>query len=161
MISQTAEYALRAMVVIAQQYDNSILTNDIAARTQVPPGYLAKVLQALGRAGLVKSQRGIGGGFALMRPAREITVLEVVNAVDPVKRIERCPLNIQAHGTDLCPLHRELDQAAGLVENAFSRCTLEQLLKKDALGPALCKSAAEPVSAASKLDSAKSPKSNP
>ncbi|MBI3759331.1 MAG: Rrf2 family transcriptional regulator [Deltaproteobacteria bacterium] len=136
MISQTAEYALRAMVVIAQHTTQPILTPEIAKQTKVPPGYLAKILQALGRANLVRSQRGIGGGFLLARPADEISVLDVVNSVDPVKRIHTCPLEIAAHGVALCPLHRELDDAASLIEKAFTRCTLQRLLSEDAR--ALC-----------------------
>lgn len=141
MISQTAEYALRAMVAIAQHIDKPILTPLIAEQTRVPAGYLSKVLQALGRAGLVKSQRGLGGGFQLARPASEISVLDVVNSVDPIKRIRQCPLEIEAHGPNLCPLHRELDQATGLVEVAFARCTLEQLLTPGTQRNALCNSA--------------------
>ena len=106
MISPTAEYALRAMVAIAQHSGDAVVTPTIAEITQVPPGYLPKVLQTLRKAGLVDSKRGLGGGFTLARPAEEVTVLEVVNAVDPIKRIHRCPLEIDSHGTELCPLHK-------------------------------------------------------
>lgn len=126
------------MVALAQNPETSVLTPIIAERTQVPPGYLAKVLQALGRADLVKSQRGIGGGFTLARAPGEITVLDVVNAVDPIKRITRCPLNINTHGATLCPLHHELDRAMGLMEDAFRQCTLQQLLSNTPKPQALC-----------------------
>lgn len=133
------------MMFLAQQPDSSVLTPVIAEKTQVPPGYLAKVLQALGRANLVRSQRGIGGGFTLARAPAEISVLDVVNAVDPVKRITSCPLNIKSHGTGLCTLHHELDRAIGLVEDAFRQCTLQQLLPNTRKSQALCSlGAAEP-----------------
>ncbi len=120
MISPTAEYALRAMVAIAQGSGDAVVTPAIAEITKVPPGYLPKVLQTLRKAGLVDSKRGLGGGFTLARPAEDVTVLEVVNAVDPIKRIHRCPLGIDSHGTNLCPLHQRLDQATELVEKSFA-----------------------------------------
>lgn len=127
MISQTAEYALRAAVCLAGRKE-ALTTQQIAAATRVPAGYLSKVLQALGRAGVVDSQRGLHGGFTLARSAEELTVLEVINAVDPVKRIEKCPLGLQRHGIRLCPLHKRLDDAIGLVEQAFGSSTIAELL---------------------------------
>src|SRR5688572_19877331 len=103
MVSQTAEYALRAVVCLGSQADTPMTTQQIADATRVPAGYLSKVLQALGRAGLVHSQRGLHGGFTLGRPMDQLSVLDVINAVDPLKRIERCPLGLATHGTNLCP----------------------------------------------------------
>ena len=128
MISQTAEYALRAMVQIATEPGVKWTVQQVAERTRVPKGYLAKVLQALSRAGLVESRRGVGGGFSISGSAEEIRILDVVNAVDPVKRIERCPLGLVTHGANLCPLHRRLDAAIAATERAFSETTLAELL---------------------------------
>ncbi|HEX7446889.1 MAG TPA: Rrf2 family transcriptional regulator [Pirellulales bacterium] len=127
MISQTAEYALRAVVFLADRADAPQTTQQIAKVTCVPAGYLAKVMQGLRRAGLVAAQRGLHGGFSLARPAAELTVLDVVRAVDPLPRIERCPLGIEGHQT-LCPLHRRLDSAVALVEKALSESTIAELL---------------------------------
>lgn len=140
MISQTAEYALRAIVVLAQGPDQVMLTPQIAAATKVPPAYLAKVLQTLGRHGLVHSQRGLGGGFSLAKEPAQITVLEVVNAVDPLKRIERCPLDLAGHGMNLCPLHKRLDEAAESVEQSFARTTIAELLSQPGRSTPLCQS---------------------
>lgn len=132
MISQTAEYALRAMVHLAgdqTEGPSSQTAQQIAAGTQVPPGYLSKVLQSLSRGGLIRSQRGLGGGFSLERPATGITVYEVVHAVDPLKRIHTCPLGLEAHRNALCPLHAKLDEAMALVENAFRETTIADLIE--------------------------------
>jgi Rrf2 family protein len=94
----------------------------------VPPAYLAKVLQALVKAGIVNSQRGIGGGVSLARDARKLTILDIVNAVDPIERIRSCPLDLATHGTKLCPLHRRLDAALAQVEQAFRSTTLAEVL---------------------------------
>ncbi len=128
MISQTAEYALRAMVHLADQGE-ACTTAQIAKATQIPSGYLAKVLRNLARASLVQSQRGLHGGFALERAAAEISLLDVVNAVDPVKRILTCPLNLPCHGPQLCPLHQRLDDAICQVEDSFRSTNLAELLE--------------------------------
>jgi Rrf2 family nitric oxide-sensitive transcriptional repressor len=128
MISQTAEYALRAIVYLADQHAAPQTVAQIAEVTQVPAGYLAKVMQGLSRAGLVNSQRGLNGGFVLARAAKTLSVLEVVNAVDPIRRFPECPLGIPSHGRRLCPLHQRLDDAAQTVETAFGTTMVAELL---------------------------------
>lgn len=127
MISQTAEYALRAVVYLAEKPDVPQTTQQIADVTRVPPGYLAKVMQTLGRSGIVRAQRGLHGGFTLTAAPEELTVLDVVQAVDPVRRIEHCPLGIPEHKT-LCPLHARLDDTAAMVEKALGASTIADLL---------------------------------
>jgi Rrf2 family protein len=128
MISQTAEYALRAIVFLAGQEQVPHTTVGIAEATQIPVGYLAKVMQNLSRAGLVNSQRGLGGGFTLAYAPHKLTVLAIVNAVDPIKRYPVCPLGLVDHGKRLCPLHSRLDEAAELVEKSFAATTVADLI---------------------------------
>ncbi|MER3473280.1 MAG: transcriptional regulator [Armatimonadota bacterium] len=138
MISQTAEYALRAMVYLAQEPDRSHTNQQIARITRVPIGYLAKVLQNLSKAGLITSRRGLGGGFTLARPAEEITIYEVVQAVDPIPRITSCPLKLKAHRDKLCPLHQRLDNAWELVEQSFRSTTLADIIDEAGEVGVLC-----------------------
>lgn len=138
MISRTAEYALRAVVCLAQKKDQPLTTQQIAETTRVPAGYLSKVLQALNRADLVVSQRGIHGGFTLGRDPSEITVLDVVNMADPIRRIHTCPLGLKSHGKQLCPLHRRLDDAMEMVEHAFSETTIAEMLADPSRSRPLC-----------------------
>lgn len=138
MISQTAEYALRAMVYLAQEPDRSHTNQQIARITRVPMGYLAKVLQNLSKAGLITSRRGLGGGFTLARPAEEVTIYEVVQAVDPIPRITSCPLKLKAHQDKLCPLHQRLDNAWELVEQSFRSTTLADIIDEAGEAGVLC-----------------------
>jgi Rrf2 family transcriptional regulator, nitric oxide-sensitive transcriptional repressor len=69
-----------------------------------------------------------------VRPPAEITVLEVVSAVDPLRRIRSCPLGLAAHGENLCPLHRKLDDAVRSVEEAFAATTIQSLAGPFAVG---------------------------
>lgn len=138
MFSQTVEYALRAMVYLAMESPGSKTTEEIAEATKVPRAYLAKVLQNLSRARMIQTQRGIGGGISLTRRPAEVTILEVVNAVDPIHRIASCPLGLTSHGTSLCPLHSRLDRALGLVEGAFGTTSLAHLLEEESASRPLC-----------------------
>jgi Rrf2 family protein len=128
MISQTAEYALRAVVCLAESPTAPMINRVIAETTQVPPEYLSKVLQSLQRAGLVNSRRGLHGGFMLAYPAADVPVLAVINAVDPIKRIRSCPLARADHPT-LCLLHQRLDDAAAVVEHTFRTTTIADLIR--------------------------------
>lgn len=130
MISKTAEYALRAMVYLAENPESPSPLQGIAASTQVPSGYLSKVMQQLVRAGLVTSLRGLGGGFTLAGPAAELSVYEVVQAVDPIARIRECPLKLPEHREELCALHRRLDDVMEMVEQSFRLTSVADLLKK-------------------------------
>jgi Rrf2 family nitric oxide-sensitive transcriptional repressor len=139
MISQTAEYALRATVYLADQSGSARTVAQIAEATQVPAGYLAKVMQGLSRAQVVKSQRGLNGGFSLARDPGTLSVLEVVNAVDPLRRFSECPLGIASHGRQLCPLHRRLDDAAQMVEDCFRQTMVSDLLAAPNAPKPLCR----------------------
>src|ERR1035437_2744136 len=102
MFSQTNEYALRVITFLGAHDGTPAKNADIAKATQVPAGYLYKVLQILDRAGLVRAQRGMHGGFTLNRPPAEITVFDVIQSVDPLPRIHTCPLHLASHGVKLC-----------------------------------------------------------
>ena len=139
MISQTAEYALRAIVFLADQDGSPHTTAQIAEATQVPAGYLAKVMQALSRVRLVNSQRGLNGGFTLAKDASELTMYQIVCAVDPIRRFSECPLGLPSHGADLCPLHRTLDESARMLEEKFTATTIASLIDVPGPNKPLCR----------------------
>lgn len=139
MLPKTAEYALRTMACLAGDPEQALSADQIAEQTVVPRRYLHKVLQDLVRAELVRSRSGPGGGYALALDSKQISILDVVNAVSPLERIRQCPLGLKAH-TSLCPLHKELDRAYAATERAFAGVTLEQLRKAGGKLPALCES---------------------
>ncbi len=138
MISQTAEYALRAIAHIALNPTIPQTSQQVAAATLVPLPYLSKVLQSLGRAGIISAQRGLHGGFMLKKSAEEITVFEIIQAVDPLRRIKTCPLGITSHGENLCPLHRRLDNAMEQVESSFRETTIAEILNEPTTSHPLC-----------------------
>lgn len=141
MFNQTTEYALRIIAHLAAHYGEAgVTTRDIAAVTKVPESYLSKVLQELARAGLIKSQRGPNGGSVLARDPADVNLYDVVQAVSPIRRITTCPLGLKSHGVNLCPLHKRLDNALALVEDAFRSSTLADLLAEPTTSTPLCES---------------------
>jgi len=131
LFSLTVEYAMRAVLALAGGDGTPMTTKQIASTMKVPQSYLSKVLQSLVRGGLVYSTRGLNGGFVLARAADQLTMLDIMNAVSPIKRIESCPLDLDSHSSDLCPLHRRLDQAMAHVQEAFAGTTLAELLSEE------------------------------
>ena len=130
MFSQTAEYALRAVVFLAEGGETRYTTQAIADTTRIPPRYLAKVLNSLARSGVLKAQRGLYGGFILSKNPSEISVYDVIHTVDPLKRIYKCPLNLEAHQGQLCPLHARLDASLALIQEDLKRSTIADLLSR-------------------------------
>jgi Rrf2 family transcriptional regulator, nitric oxide-sensitive transcriptional repressor len=128
MISQTIEYALRAIVTLAQHEGKTCTAQQISQITQVPAPYLSKLMQVLVRNGLANSQRGLHGGFSLARDPAETSVLDIVNAVEPIRRIQECPVSVPSHAEQLCPLHRLLDDAVAMVEQLFRETTIADIL---------------------------------
>ncbi len=99
MITRQADYAVRSVLDLAlRQPDQAAFSRDIAERQDIPPSFLAKILTRLAAQGIVQTQRGVNGGVRLARPAREITLLQVVEAIDgPLS------LNLCTRGPGLCP----------------------------------------------------------
>ena len=132
-ISAKGEYAIQAMLDLALHRDRGLTPiQAIAARQAIPQRYLEQVLLALKRAGLLTSRRGSAGGYHLTRPPEDITVGDVLRAVEgpvnglgPVRRgrgrIARDPV------ADLSELWREIDEA---VSGVVDRITFEDLRKR-------------------------------
>ena len=140
MFSQTTEYALRAMSWLALSPEVLVPTATLAEKTKVPPHYLAKVLQQLSSAKLITGRRGVRGGYKLARSAAHISLLEVVRAVADVERITSCPLGLDNHGPNLCPLHRRIDLAAKAIIDLYGSTTIASLVADPNQSKPLCDS---------------------
>lgn len=139
MLSKTHEYALRAAACLAGQPGKPASADYLAEKTKVPRRYLTRVLQDLAAAGIVKSRSGPKGGYELIHDPAELSILDIVNAIAPMERINSCPLGLKSH-TSLCPLHAELDRVYAEAEAAFGRVTIGQLLDSTTTIVPLCES---------------------
>ncbi len=135
---QTIEYALRAVVWLAENRETPQTTRQIAEGTRMPSSYLSKVLQGLSRSHIVSGQRGLHGGFTLVPEPDALSVLDVVNAVDPLQRVRECPLGLDGHGMNLCALHRLLDDTLATVEQTFAETSIGALLDDSNPSRPLC-----------------------
>ncbi|WP_217605612.1 Rrf2 family transcriptional regulator [Chitinophaga sp. GbtcB8] len=110
MFSKTCEYAIRAMIFIAQQSKSDVRVGvkDIAKGIGSPEHFIAKILQDLGRKGLVLSLKGPTGGFYLDNRTLKCTLADIVKAIDGDKLFSGCGLGLE-YCSDVkpCPLHHE------------------------------------------------------
>jgi len=146
LLSNTAEYALRIMITLTEADDDPLTSEQIAEQTRVPADYAVKVLQWLGRAQMVRGQRGRKGGFKIFCDPNKTTLLDVVNVIDPLERIESCPLGRSAHQEGLCPLHSRLDDVIAILMDSLSQMTLQSVVDGQE-GPAMCRPDGKPLAA--------------
>jgi len=132
MLSQTGEYALRAMVHLAREEREGarLQAEEIADALRVPRNYLSKILHALGRSGLLESTRGPGGGFRLALPANQIPLGRVVEVFDPHLLAEdrRCIMGQEiCSDSKPCAAHERWKSISRAVQTFFSGTTIGAL----------------------------------
>lgn len=102
IVRRNTDYALRAMVNLARNYDNGLVSNrEIAGQENVPYQLMCKLMQKLNNAGLVTSYMGPKGGFSLSRKPSKINILEIIDAIQAPIRLNRCLL-----AKDICPQNK-------------------------------------------------------
>jgi Rrf2 family transcriptional regulator, iron-sulfur cluster assembly transcription factor len=105
-MTQSTGYAITALGHVAAMGNRPLLIRDISEATGLPHPYLAKIVHALARRGLVATRRGVGGGVSLVRPAERITLYEVAEAMDDPLLTERCMLGAAVCSDErACPTH--------------------------------------------------------
>lgn len=138
MLTQTADYALRALIHLAHDPDDGYhQTRDMSSALNVPHNYLGKILQLLAHAGVVESQRGMNGGFRLCRLPDQIRLYDVFRAIDAVPKDPDCPLLTGGRQRELCLLHRRFAGMTAAYVRFLKETTLEDVLQPDSF-PATC-----------------------
>jgi Rrf2 family protein len=128
-LSQTAGYAIHALGYLADHSHGLCLIRDIAKKTQIPKPYLAKIINQLAREGLVSAKRGYRGGIFLARPPAEISLLQVVEAIEGKGWIGECMLGLDdCHAQHVCPTHDIWRRIREEVADALRRSTLSDVI---------------------------------
>jgi Rrf2 family protein len=129
VLSNTAQYALRAMIHLGQREGQGpIRVDDIAEQLDVPRNYLSKILHALVREGVVKSLRGPRGGFALARPAASVKLYDVVAPFDDIEARRVCLLGRQeCSDINPCVIHEHWKATASQVATFFRETSLAEV----------------------------------
>ncbi|HRI13945.1 MAG TPA: Rrf2 family transcriptional regulator [Verrucomicrobiota bacterium] len=131
-VTRASEYAMLGLLALARRpLDTVAMVDAIAQEEGVPATFLGKIFQSLAKVGILRSARGSGGGFALLRSPETITVLEVIEAVEGPIAFQRClePESDCTHkgGCALCGLFTE---AQDRVKEVFARTTVAQLSQR-------------------------------
>ncbi|MBI2303242.1 MAG: Rrf2 family transcriptional regulator [Chloroflexi bacterium] len=132
-LSNRADYAIRAMVDMASKPRGTVaITREIAHRQGLPLLFLAKIVPQLARAGLVRTYRGTAGGLLLNRPPEEITLLQVVEAVDGPIHLNRCLIRSGECPREVhCPVRDVFGEAQDHLVSLLSRYTLADMVARE------------------------------
>jgi Rrf2 family protein len=127
--SRQGDYAIRAMLTLATADPGAWLSvTRISAAMAIPQRVLPRVMHDLGSAGLVEARTGRSGGYRLARPARSITLLDVIAAADPEDDARRCVLRGIPCGEDgRCAVHDVFDEARAALNERLARTNLGDL----------------------------------
>jgi Rrf2 family protein len=131
-ITRQADYAVHAVLYLAKiKSGERVATSTVAKEQRIPPSFLAKIISQLSVAGLLHTSRGARGGVTLARDPKDITLLEVVEAIDgPIQLYECvskggvCPFN------DQCPIRTVLREAQDELVARLKKTDFAQLLAK-------------------------------
>jgi Rrf2 family protein len=106
-LTRHADYAVRVMLDLASHPEDAVVPRSrISERQDLPPAYLAKIVQALARAGLVRTRAGAGGGISLNVAPHDVTLRRVIEAVEGPIQLNRCVVRPGACPRDrYCPVH--------------------------------------------------------
>ncbi len=130
-ITRGTDYGIQGILYLAKQpLEKVSLLQDVATQQNVPERYLAKIFQDLTKAGLIRSHRGAKGGFSLARPASQITLLQVIEALQGPISLNRC-LDIRegCSNSNTCPVHQVLRKAQAQVVATLDEATLQTLIE--------------------------------
>ena len=127
LFSAATGYALQTLAALPED-GNYHLSRDLARKLHLPAPYLAKILQSLVQAGLLESVRGPKGGFRLARPAREVTVGDVLQALEGPEALRGCVMGPgRCSPGSPCPLHDAWSRVRSLVDSSMAQATLQDL----------------------------------
>ena len=132
LVSRRADYGIRAMLDVATAWPQSMaLTREIAARQEIPLAFLAKIIARLTQGGLLRAHRGAGGGVTLARPASQISLRQILEALDGPIALNRCLRGrSECNFTQICAVRPVWGQAQGNLLELLDRTTLADLTER-------------------------------
>lgn len=133
VITRATEYAVRTVIFLAQQpKDDIVLKKDICRTQEVTPAFLTKILQPLIKAGIVSSQRGVGGGFLLAKDPSEITMLDILQAEEGKLKLNHCLVDSTVCSRDAyCSAHEVWDEAQRQMAKVLQDKSIADLVQRE------------------------------
>ncbi|NJD55476.1 MAG: Rrf2 family transcriptional regulator [Nitrospirae bacterium] len=121
-ITRETDYAIRCVLYLTSRTDRVIMVDEIAREMATPKSFLSKILQKLVKADIARSFRGVKGGFQLNREPRDITLLDVIEAVEGAIALNTCVLDTSACGfSGTCAVHPVWVRLRGEVNELLAR----------------------------------------
>ena len=129
IFSTPTEYAIRGLSEMAiRENGGRVMLDELVEGTNLPRDFMAKVFQRLVHAGLLRSSKGRGGGFSLSRPAHEITMMQIVEAMEGQQLMDRCVVGLErCHDHMPCPQHDLYKPIRQRLKDYMSTTTLADL----------------------------------
>lgn len=132
LITRASEYAILSLIVLSKA-DSPMDSETLSNQLSIPKSFLAKILQSLAKNGILKSYKGVNGGFALLLEPKDITMLQVMSAVegkapavfDCASSVNDCPSE-KAH---LCSIWPFLNKLQGKIDSFLADLTLADILE--------------------------------
>jgi len=132
IINQATDYGFRAVLFLAGQEQGKMVEAQLIAREVViPTRFLLKIMPSLIKAGIVRSQRGTGGGYALARIPGDISLLDILEAIEGPIHLNRClidPVHCSREAAPDCKVHQALAEIQERLAADFAHCTVADLL---------------------------------
>jgi Rrf2 family protein len=131
-ITREGDYGIRSILYLARQPFNKIsFVNEISEEYKIPRSFLAKILQKLVKAKIVRSYRGVKGGFSLARQSREITVLDVLEAIEGKLALNICLVDKKKCGfSKHCPTHFLWTNVQSKVAEMLKKANFDDLARQ-------------------------------
>lgn len=132
LISQGSQYAISAIIAISKQSgDGAVSASSLSKSLNCPTAYLSQVLAKLKEPGILKSQRGLNGGVYLAKPIDQITMMDVISAIDGTEFFDKCFMGIEGCGhVEPCPFHEFWSAERKKIENWLRETTFAQVDEK-------------------------------
>lgn len=131
LLSQGAQYAISAVIALSKQPEGeTVSAAELAKPLNCPAAYLSQILSKLKPTGILKSQRGMGGGVYLARTPDEISLMEVIDAVDGSDFFTSCFMGIEGCGhIEPCPFHEFWSKERTKIQNWLEMTTFDEVEK--------------------------------
>ena len=132
LITKASEYAILSLIVLSKE-KNPMGSESLAKQLSIPKSFLAKILQSLAKAGILKSFKGINGGFALAKESKDINMISIMNAVEgknpAVFECSPSESDCPSDKASICSIWPFLNKLQGKIDNFLAELTLADILE--------------------------------
>ena len=129
-VTRKMDYGLRILLTLGCRPNDRLTSEELAETIEVPRQFTLKIAQSLTKAGIIKAQRGVGGGIQLAQDPERITLRDIFNATDTPRALNDCLIDSTAcDRSQFCAPHQALQEIQTLLDQHLKRVTLGELIR--------------------------------